>query len=543
MAASERGFDVVTCRDPGGTPLGDRLRSILQDRETVPLSMRAEMLLYMASRAQLVEDVIAPALAAGKIVISDRYLLSNIVYQGTAGGLLEEEIAMVGLSATAGLLPDLTIVLDIAPGEALARIGAPRDRIEDRPLFYHERVRAGYLAAAGGQDEPTGDGGAVSSRLPGADRHWSMRSADLRHGLQANSACGRTSPNLARLNVAWQDLRGHDRVVESLRSAIREGRLPHAMFFAGPEGIGKWSFARKLAQALLCETRPEAALDPCGECPGCLQVEAGTHPDYHEAGKPEDKHELPISVIRELCDQFALKPARGAHKVAILNDADDLNDEASNAFLKTLEEPPPGAVLILIGTSAELQKETIISRCSVVRFDPLPEAEIAALLLEKGIARDAADAARLAALGEGSVSRACGLADEELERFRRSMIDEIAAEHGFQPPELMQRIHAYIKAAGKESVNQRRRASLLIGELARFFRGVLWQTAGLAPPCPDVADRRAVEMLAHRLEPEDVLVAADRCIEADYHLARRVYLPLVLSSLMHDLGKVINPKG
>ena len=122
------------------------------------------------------------------------------------------------------------------------------------------------------------------------------------------------------------------------------------------------------------------------------------------------------------------------------------------------------------------------------------------------------------------------------------MIDEIAAEHGFQPPELASRIQAYIKQAGKESVNQRRRASLLFGELARFFRGILWQTAGLAPPCPDPADRHAVETLAHRLEPEDVLVAADRCIEADYYLARRVYLPMIVSSLLHDLGKVVNPK-
>ena len=118
----EGGFDVVTCRDPGGTALGDRLRSVLQDRTNMPVSMRAEMLLFMASRAQLVEEVIAPALAAAKIVISDRYLLSNIVYQGTAGGLLEEEIAMVGLAATAGLLPDLTIVLDITPEQSHARI-------------------------------------------------------------------------------------------------------------------------------------------------------------------------------------------------------------------------------------------------------------------------------------------------------------------------------------------------------------------------------------------------------------------------------------
>jgi DNA polymerase-3 subunit delta' len=229
--------------------------------------------------------------------------------------------------------------------------------------------------------------------------------------------------------------------------------------------------------------------------------------------------------------------------VAILDDADDLNEEASNAFLKTLEEPPPGAVLILIGTTPELQLETIVSRCQVMRFDPLPEPEIAALLLEQGVARDAADATRLAALGEGSVSRAVGLADAELERFRRSLIDEVAAEHGFDPPALAHRLHACIKQAGKESVDQRRRARLLIGELARFFRGVLWQTAGLAAPCPDADDRRAAVALAERLEPEDVFVLADRCIAADYHIHRRLYMPLILESLVHDLGKVINVKA
>jgi dTMP kinase len=144
-----QGRQVVMCKDPGGTALGDRLRNIVLERGSTPISLRAEMLLYMASRAQLVDEMIAPALEEGHVVISDRYLLANIVYQGSAGGLLEEEIALVGMVATSGLLPDLTLVLDITPAAALARVGAARDRIEDRPLFYRERVRAGYLTAAG----------------------------------------------------------------------------------------------------------------------------------------------------------------------------------------------------------------------------------------------------------------------------------------------------------------------------------------------------------------------------------------------------------
>lgn len=145
-----RGFDVVTCRDPGGTSLGDRLRQILLDRSTVNLSIRAEMLLYMASRAQLVEEIIRPALEGGRIVVSDRYLLANIVYQGYAGGLSIEEVGRVGLTATGQLLPDLTVILDVPPDQARRRVGESRDRIEDRPLAYHTRVREGFLEAARG---------------------------------------------------------------------------------------------------------------------------------------------------------------------------------------------------------------------------------------------------------------------------------------------------------------------------------------------------------------------------------------------------------
>ncbi|WP_406699497.1 DNA polymerase III subunit delta' [Singulisphaera sp. Ch08] len=342
--------------------------------------------------------------------------------------------------------------------------------------------------------------------------------------------------------MAWHSVRGHDRVVESLRNSLTQGRFPHAFLFVGPDGIGKRTFALTLAQALLCEQADPTALNPCQKCPSCTQVKAGNHPDVLQVARPEDKHELPIKVIRGLCLDLGLKPARGGRKLAIVDDADDMNEEAANAFLKTLEEPPDKSVLILIGTSAELQLETIISRCRVVRFEPLPETELAALLLEQNVAHDSTEATRLAKLGEGSVARARGLADPELDHFRRALIDDLASPRGFDPPASAARLTLFVNEL-KESVDKRARASLLIGELAHFFRGILWQTAGLAPPCPDPSDRGAVTSLANRLDPESVLVLADRCIEADYHIRRKVNLNLIFDSLMHDLGALINPRG
>jgi dTMP kinase len=144
-----QGKDVVACRDPGGTVLGNRLRTLLLDHAEshVPICMRTEMLMYMASRAQLVDEVVMPALAAGKIVVSDRFLLANVVYQGYAGGLDPADVWRVGLVATGGLLPDLTLILDITAELAAARVGAPRDRMESRSASYHRRVREGFLQA------------------------------------------------------------------------------------------------------------------------------------------------------------------------------------------------------------------------------------------------------------------------------------------------------------------------------------------------------------------------------------------------------------
>lgn len=148
-----RGLDVVVCRDPGSTPLGERVRElVLTSDESTPIGRRSEMLLYMAARAQLVEEVVRPALSAKAIVIADRYLLANVVYQGHAGGLDPREIWEVGRIATQGLLPDCVFLLDMNPERAGRRMDRPLDRMESQGDQYRERLRAGFLKEATGRE-------------------------------------------------------------------------------------------------------------------------------------------------------------------------------------------------------------------------------------------------------------------------------------------------------------------------------------------------------------------------------------------------------
>lgn len=145
---TQQGFDVVACRDPGSTVVGDALRDLILQQHKVSIAARTEMLLYMASRAQLVAEVIHPALDAGKTVVSDRFLLANVVYQGHALGLDVEMLWEVGHIATVGVMPDRTIVLDLPPEKAATRMNRELDRMEQRGQAFQQKVRDGFLTEA-----------------------------------------------------------------------------------------------------------------------------------------------------------------------------------------------------------------------------------------------------------------------------------------------------------------------------------------------------------------------------------------------------------
>ncbi|WP_175409055.1 dTMP kinase [Streptomyces sp. TRM64462] len=143
-----KGHEVVVTREPGATPIGKRLRSILLDVSSAGLSHRAEALLYAADRAEHVDSLVRPALERGAVVISDRYIDSSVAYQGAGRDLSPTEIARISRWATGGLVPNLTVLLDVSPEAARERFTEAPDRLESEPAEFHRRVRAGFLALA-----------------------------------------------------------------------------------------------------------------------------------------------------------------------------------------------------------------------------------------------------------------------------------------------------------------------------------------------------------------------------------------------------------
>jgi dTMP kinase len=144
-ACTAAGLVVTEVREPGGTPVGEKIREVLLDPANDGMAMRCEMLLYMASRAQLFQERIVPALERGELVLADRFTSSTLAYQGTAGGLPVEDILAVGRVATGNRWPDLTVIFDVDERTAASRLSPLLDRIEQRGLDFHRRVREGYL--------------------------------------------------------------------------------------------------------------------------------------------------------------------------------------------------------------------------------------------------------------------------------------------------------------------------------------------------------------------------------------------------------------
>ncbi len=350
----------------------------------------------------------------------------------------------------------------------------------------------------------------------------------------------------------WQGILGHDDQAERFRATLRRGRLASTYLFVGPSGIGKKRFALALAKSLLCQNiSKDDPLEPCNHCESCRMFEAGNHPDLERVSlellplllprvKKKDYTKLPIDVFlgdqghrnqEGLCHRIALKPFLGGRKIAVIDDADLITSDSANCLLKTLEEPPPRSVVILIGTSPSKQLPTIRSRSQVVRFQPLSAEHIAEILLSIGALTDRDQSIRWATYGEGSVERARSIADPALWQFRAQLLNDLALPDT-TVVRMAKSVQTFVDEAGKEASDRRDRLRTIIGFAQEFYRARLRESVGshLGGDELLLSSLRRSANNGCDVTAQNVTNWLDRCLESLEQIDRNANLGLVIQN-------------
>ena len=351
----------------------------------------------------------------------------------------------------------------------------------------------------------------------------------------------------------WRSLRGRQRQREMFQRSIQRGRLASAYLFIGPEGVGKSLFARWLSQCLLCERRADADCDSCGECSSCRQMQSASHPDFLSVGCADGKKEITIGQIagddekrgREgLCFELSMRPMSSDRRIAIIDGADLMNDAAANAFLKTLEEPPPYALLFLIASNPDGLLTTIRSRCQAVHFGPLSSDDVAAILIEKELTTDPDEARLVAGLSEGSVSTAAQLLDPRFRQIRERLFTQLSAER-FQSVALAKELADAIDDLGGDAAAHRLNAVRLLRFALEFFRMTMSELAGRT-----ANDRTAVPQVLqlidrHSTDQDRLLLQTmkqfDRCSQAVQQIEIMTPILLSLEAMCDDMSRLRRP--
>jgi DNA polymerase-3 subunit delta' len=221
-----------------------------------------------------------------------------------------------------------------------------------------------------------------------------------------------------------RELLGQARLIERLGERLTRGEASHAYLLSGPRSIGKHTLALRIAQTLLCTTGRVPG--GCGSCLACRKVERGSHPDVRVIEKPADRERISIEQIREMERDLALRPLEGDRRIVVIDDAAELSPDAQHSLLKTLEEPPAHAVLLIVTRTPQGLEETIVSRCQPLALRPIPTERIRGFIAQR--TGDEQLALLVAPLAQGRPGAAVLLAGDEAERNRRlAMLDELFA--------------------------------------------------------------------------------------------------------------------
>mgnify|MGYP000220985528 CR=1 FL=1 len=262
--------------------------------------------------------------------------------------------------------------------------------------------------------------------------------------------------------MAWEDFLGQDEAVAFLKAYINSGKIPNAFIFSGIKGVGKFSLAKEFARACNCD---KDELNACGKCLSCIQIEQETHPDLFITRPSGKGGEITIDMIRELQHFLNLSPQVAERKFFIIDEADKMNIESSNSFLKGLEEPPLDSVIILVSSNLNSLLLTIKSRAQEIKFHPLSKVVIKTIL-EKKFNFESTKADYLSGISQGSMYNA--LKFEGLDAFET--IREIA--FFLRPAE-------FLKEKGAELYEQRVALKERIEYVVLLLRDVLYLKTGL----------------------------------------------------------------
>ncbi len=310
------------------------------------------------------------------------------------------------------------------------------------------------------------------------------------------------------------DLIGQEGAVQRLVRLVTSDRLPHALLFEGPEGVGKFTAAQALAASLLCR-RPPRPGDACGECSACVKVEGQNHADLHLIRTPDPR--IKIAEVREAERALALRPMEGQRKVLLVEDAHKMTIEAQNALLKTLEEPRGSTHIILTVARLKNVLPTVVSRCQRLRFQALSSSQIAGLLATEA-------GPMVAALAQGSVGRAQSIeVAATLEVRNRMAALDRRLEHA-TPKAALDAI-----AIAAELGHDRREMAAALDLLALWLRDQITIASGTGESEIANSDRRAdLEALSAERGLTELLARARTVMEA----RRQLDLPFNLNATM-----------
>lgn len=322
--------------------------------------------------------------------------------------------------------------------------------------------------------------------------------------------------------MPFADIMGHDRNIEVLRRSLKNGKTAHSYLFEGVNGCGRKKTAIALIQALFCTTLPD---DACGVCPSCRKIQSGNHPDIHLIAPLPDKRDISVEQLRELQHDLSLRPYEAPRKACIIDPAERMNPSSANSLLKTLEEPPGNALIILLTENAGMLLPTVRSRCQLMRFAPLSPEHLLTLLEQGGMAPDAASL--IAPMSGGSLQKALELDNEALVTRREAVLSKVSQIN-------INKIATVFDAAEELSGNRDSTIELL-DMLLSFYRDAVHLGAGNG----DIVNqsvRPAIESIASKCSLPRNLELLERIYQTRRDVQRNANPKLALDHLFMAMG-------